>query len=254
EDLALLLSERFVSVTGLYVDLAYRYGALELRPGVRADLWAQVGASPYLPGARTRVSAFGVDPRLLLREQVGEHIALRQSLGVYHQAPDPPIPIPGVETIGLEDGLQRNAQGSFGWEWTIVDRLVLTQDAYVGRLANMQDYELSEGLSGSTNVEWDDYLVRVTGWAWGLETMLRLIRDGKAYGWLAYTLSWSIRDYPLGGYAPATWDQRHILNAVVGWNINRKWRLGGRFHVNSGRPYTSRRTKQDGSLETLIEA
>ncbi|HLT36388.1 MAG TPA: TonB-dependent receptor [Enhygromyxa sp.] len=254
EDLALLLSERFVSVTGLYVDLAYRYGALELRPGVRADLWAQVGASPYLPGARTRVSAFGVDPRLLLREQVGEHIALRQSLGVYHQAPDPPIPIPGVETIGLEDGLQRNAQGSFGWEWTIVDRLVLTQDAYVGRLANMQDYELSEGLSGSTNVEWDDYLVRVTGWAWGLETMLRLIPDGKAYGWLAYTLSWSIRDYPLGGYAPATWDQRHILNAVVGWNINRKWRLGGRFHVNSGRPYTSRRTKQDGSLETLIEA
>ncbi|HVI01363.1 MAG TPA: TonB-dependent receptor [Enhygromyxa sp.] len=258
EDLALLLSERFVSVTGLYVDLAYRRGALEIRPGVRADLWAQVGVSPYLPAARTRVSAFGVDPRLLLREQVGEHIALRQSVGVYHQAPDPPIPIPGVETIGLEDGLQRNTQGSFGWEWTIAERVVLTQDAYVGRLANMQDYELSEGLDdsgeASTADEFDDYLIRVTGWAWGLETMLRLIPDGKAYGWLAYTLSWSIRDYPLGGYAPATWDQRHILNAVVGWNINRKWRLGGRMHVNSGRPYTSRRVDAQGNLESLIDA
>jgi hypothetical protein len=254
EDLALLLSERFVSVTGVYVDLAIRRGAFELRPGVRADLWAQVGVSPYLPGARTSASAFGVDPRLLMRQQVAEHIALRQSIGIHHQAPDPPIPIPGVESIGLEDGLQRNTQGTFGWEWTIADRMVLTQDAYLGRLANMQDYELSEGLGGTTGDEFDDYLIRVTGWAWGLETMLKLIPDGKAYGWLAYTLSWSIRDYPLGGYAPATWDQRHILNAVVGWNINRKWRLGGRLHVNSGRPYTSRRLGEDGNLETLIEA
>ncbi|MFO7566520.1 MAG: TonB-dependent receptor [Enhygromyxa sp.] len=254
EDLALLLSERFVSVTGVYVDLAYRRGALELRPGVRADLWAQVGVSPHLPGARTRVSAVGVDPRLLMREQVGERIALRQSLGVYHQAPDPPIPIPGVESIGLEDGLQRNSQASFGWEWTIADRLVLTQDAYLGRLTNMQDYELSEGRDASMADEFDDYLIRVSGWAWGLETMLRLIPDGKVYGWLAYTLSWSIRDYPLGGYAPATWDQRHLLNAVLGWNINRKWRLGGRLHVNSGRPYTTRRLEQDGTRETLIKA
>src|SRR5690606_17210920 len=186
------------------------------------------------------------------REQVAEHIALRQSVGIHRQAPDPPIPIPGVESIGLEDGLQRNTQASFGWEWTIVDRLVLTQDAYLGRLSNMQDYELSQGLDdsgdASTADEIDDYLIRVTGWAWGLETMLRLIPDGKAYGWLAYTLSWSIRDYPLGGYAPATWDQRHILNAVVGWNINRKWRLGGRLHVNSGRPYTSRRVDEEGNL------
>lgn len=261
EDLALLLSERFVSVTGVYVDLAYRYGPLELRPGVRADVWAQVGTSPYLPSARTRVSAFGVDPRLLLREQVGQRIALRQSVGVYHQAPDPPIPIPGVESIGLENGLQRNLQASVGWEWTIADLVVLTQDAYVGRLSNMQDYELSQGLGDtgetSTADELDDYLIRVDGWAWGLETMLRLIPEGpaaKGFGWLAYTLSWSIRDYPLGGYAPATWDQRHILNAVLGWNINRKWRLGGRFHVNSGRPYTARRVDEDGNLETLIEA
>lgn len=258
ENLALLLAERFVSVTGLYVDLAYKQGGFEVRPGVRADLWAQTGSSPYLPGAQTRAAAFGIDPRLLLRERVAENIGLRQSVGVYHQPPDPPLPIPGVESIGLEDGLQRNVQASFGWEWTIADRLVLTQDAYLGRLTNMQDYELSEGLSNSgessTADELDDYVIRVSGWSWGLETMLRLIPDGRAYGWLAYTLAWSIRDYPLGGYAPATWDQRHILNAVLGWNINPKWRLGGRFHVNSGRPYTARRVDQDGTLETLIEA
>jgi hypothetical protein len=258
EDLALLLSERFVSVTGLYVDLAYKKNWFEIRPGVRADLWAQAGTSPYLPAAQTRASALGVDPRVLVREQVGERVALRQSLGVYHQPPDPPIPIPGVESIGLEDGLQRNAQASLGWEWTFAERVVLTQDAYVGRLTNMQDYELTQGLdssgAASTGDEFDDYLIRVSGWSWGLESMLRLIPDGKVFGWLAYTLSWSVRDYPLGGYAPASWDQRHLLNAVVGWNISRKWRIGGRLHVNSGRPYTSRRVDEDGNLERLIDA
>jgi len=258
ENLAFLLSERFVSVTGVYADLAYRRGPIEVRPGIRADLWAQTGISSYLPGARTRASALGVDPRLLLREQVSERVGLRQSVGVYHQPPDPPFPIPGVESIGLEDGLQRNAQASFGWEWTIAGRLILTQDGYAGRLTNMQDYELSEGLAnsgdGSTADELDDYIIRVSGWTWGLETMLRLIPEGKAYGWLAYTLSWSIRDYPLGGYAPATWDQRHILNAVLGWNVNRKWRVGGRLHVNSGRPYTARRADENGELESLLDA
>jgi hypothetical protein len=258
EDLALLLSERFVSVTGLYADLAYRKGAIEVRPGVRTDLWVQVGASPYLPTARAVAAAVGVDPRLLVREQIRESISLRQSLGVYHQAPDPPIPIPGVESIGLEDGLQRNVQGSFGWQWRFADRFELTQDAYLGRLSNMQDYELTQGLGDdgdpSRADELDDYVIRVSGWSWGLETMLRLVPDGKLYGWLAYTLSWSIRDYPLGGRAPATWDQRHILNAVLGWSINRKWRIGGRLHVNSGRPYTTRAQLADGTLEDLSVA
>jgi hypothetical protein len=258
EDLALLLSERFVSVTGVYVDLAYRKGPIEVRPGVRADLWAQAGPSPYVPTARAMSAAFGVDPRLLVREQIRESISLRQSLGVYHQAPDPPIPIPGIESIGLENGLQRNVQGSFGWQWRFGDRFELTQDAYLGRLSNMQDYELTQGLGeggdSSTADELDDYVIRVSGWSWGLESMLRLIPDGKLYGWLAYTLSWSIRDYPLGGFAPATWDQRHILNAVLGWTINRKWRIGGRVHVNSGRPYTTRAQLPDGTLEDLSVA
>jgi hypothetical protein len=258
EDLALLLSERFVSVTGLYLDLAYRKGPVEVRPGVRADLWVQSGVSPYLPTARAVSAAFGVDPRLLVREQVRESISLRQSIGVYHQAPDPPIPIPGIESIGLEEGLQRNVQGSFGWQWRFGDRFELTQDAYLGRLSNMQDYELTQGLGEgddpSSADEFDDYVIRVSGWSWGLESMLRLVPDGKLYGWLAYTLSWSIRDYPLGGRAPATWDQRHILNAVLGWNINRKWRIGGRLHVNSGRPYTTRARLPDGTLEDLSVA
>jgi hypothetical protein len=252
DQLALFLSERVLSVTGLYVDFAWQKGWFEARPGVRADLWVQAGPSPYLPQARAIQVAFGIDPRLLLRERVAERWTLRQSLGVYHQAPDPPIPIPGVEAIGLDQGLQRNIQGTFGWEWRIADIASLTQDVYLGRLSNLQDYELSDFSEGL--VEIDDYLIRVSGWSYGLETMLRLQPGQRAWGWLAYTLSRSTRNYPIGGSAPSAWDQRHILNLVLGWNISRKWRLGGRLHFNTGRPYTTQRRLDDGTIESFADA
>ncbi len=252
EELALFLSERVLSVTGLYLDFAWRKGWFEARPGVRADLWVQTGPSPYLPQARALSAAVGIDPRIALRERVAERWTLRQSLGVYHQAPDPPLPIPGIEAIGLEQGLQRNLQATVGWEWRIADIASVTQDAYLGRLSNLQDYELSNFSDSSAEI--DDYLIRVSGWTYGLETMLRLQPGQRAWGWLAYTLARSTRNYPIGGAAPSAWDQRHILNLVLGWNVSRKWRIGGRLHVNTGRPYTTQRRLADGSLERFIDA
>jgi hypothetical protein len=66
--------------------------------------------------------------------------------------------------------------------------------------------------------------------------MLRLPDRGRVHGWLAYTLSWSLRDFD-GVFAPSDWDQRHILNLVGAVNLGRGYSVGGRFHFNSGRPY-----------------
>lgn len=257
EDLALFLAERTVSSTGLYADLRYSRGAVEVQPGVRVELWAQSGVSPYLPEARTRSSAVGLDPRLSVREAVSDRWTLRQTLAVHHQPPDPPLPIPGVEGVSLDAGLQRSVQASFGWTGRLGDRAELEQTLFGARLTNMQDYELGgdDGDPGGQSIsELEDFLIRVSGWSWGLESRLSLVPTGKLYGWIAYTLSWSIRDFPLGGTAFATWDQRHILNAVAGWTFNRKWRVGGRLHVNTGRPYTSRQALPEGGLENLTEA
>ena len=46
------------------------------------------------------------------------------------------------------------------------------------------------------------------------ELMLRLPEHARVSGWLAYTLSWSLRDFD-GLFAPSDWDQRHILNLVT---------------------------------------
>jgi hypothetical protein len=237
EDIGFFLSERFVSSTGLWADLRWQKGIVELRPGIRGDLYVQSGASPFLGGARSITRAVGVDPRLSIRERVAERWTLRQAVGIYHQPPDAPVPIPGIEAFGFDRGLQRNIQGSFGYEYAIGDVALLTQDAYLGRFDNLQDFELSETTQTGNN-EVEDYLIRVGGWAYGLETMVRLAATLRVYGWIAYTLSRSTRDFPVGGTVPGSWDQTHIVNLVLGYKLGTKWRIGGRVHINSGRPYT----------------
>lgn len=239
---SVLLSDRFVSATGLYAELLWRKGRVDIRPGIRGDLYVQLGPSPTLPQAKNITHAFGIDPRLLVRQRINTRWTLRQNIGLYHQPPSFPVPIPGIESFGFERGLQRNLQGSVGYEFTIADRFILTQDAYLGRLSNLQDYDLAaanNATSLSQLSEFDDLVIRARGLVYGLETMLRLAPRQRVYGWAAYTLSRSTRVFDQGGRAPSNWDQRHILNIVLGYRIGEKWNLGGRLHVNSGRPYTA---------------
>ncbi|MGB1015325.1 MAG: TonB-dependent receptor plug domain-containing protein, partial [Nannocystaceae bacterium] len=230
ESVSSILGNRFVSATGAYAELLWSRNRLEVRPGIRTDIYVQVGASSVLPTARSTTHAIGADPRLLLRERLTDRWTLRQNIGLYHQPPSLPIPLPGIESFGFERGLQRNFQGSVGYEFVIADTLRLTQDAYVGRLTNLQDYDLATAIEGQV-AEIEDLVIQTTGLSYGLETMLKLEPRLRAYGWAAYTLSRSQRNYSRGGTAASEWDQTHILNIVLGYKLSRKWNLGGRFHV-----------------------
>ena len=252
ESLAFLFNERVVAATGVWIDLRWQQGVVEVRPGIRLDHYAQWGPSPYVPSARSLTHALGVDPRLLVRERVGRRVTLRQAVGIYHQPPASPIPIPGIESFGFEYGLQRNIQGSFGYELDLLSsRLELVQEVYLGYLSNLQDYDQARATEGEFN-DLEELLQFVDGWTYGLETLVRLDPSLKAFGWLAYTLARSTRKYPVTGHAPSGWDQRHIVNLMLGYKIGHKWNLGGRVHFHTGRPWTS---PQSGQLlnEALLE-
>ena len=238
ESYSSVLGDRFVSASGAYAELIWRKGKAEIRPGVRADLYVQDGSSAVLPAARSVSHAVGVDPRVLFRERLSDRWTLRQNVGLYHQPPSFPVPLPGVESFGFDLGLQRNLQGSTGYEFQISDAFRLTQDVYVGWLSNLFDYELAAALEGGVS-EIEDLVIQTTGFAYGLETMLRLDPRMRVYGWAAYTLSRSVRNYTTGGTAPSNWDQTQIVNVVLGYKLGNRWNLGGRLHLNTGRPYTA---------------
>jgi hypothetical protein len=150
--------------------------------------------------------------------------------------PSLPVGVPGFESFGLRTyGLQRSRQASLGFESALEERLgidvnldttVFYQRLHVSDLRNSlipdpQTWDLLEPRDGES---------------YGLEVMIRRPMKHKLYGWLAYTLSRSLRVVD-GIVVPSDWDQRHILNLVVGYRLPRNYSASVRFHYNSGRPY-----------------
>jgi hypothetical protein len=80
-----------------------------------------------------------------------------------------------------------------------------------------------------------DFLVRRDARSYGLEVMIRRPPTERLHGWLSYTLSQNQRALGGGVIGPSDWDQRHVLNAVLGYRIG-AYTLGARGHVNTGRP------------------
>ncbi|MEB2312740.1 MAG: TonB-dependent receptor [Sorangiineae bacterium] len=74
-----------------------------------------------------------------------------------------------------------------------------------------------------------------SGYVVGLETLIKYKPDKRFFGWIAYTLSRSIRqtapDEPEFLYH---YDQTHNLTALGSYRLGRGWEFGARFRIVSG--------------------
>ena len=81
--------------------------------------------------------------------------------------------------------------------------------------------------------------------AYGLEVLARRSLGPRLWGWLGYTLSAAdtrILD-PVGERTdqraiPSSFDQRHNLVVLASYRLPRRFRIGGRFRLVSGSPFT----------------
>jgi hypothetical protein len=71
----------------------------------------------------------------------------------------------------------------------------------------------------------------------GLETWLQFSFSPWS-GWVSYTLSQGRSSENGGANTVSQYDQTHNLNLVASYDLNDDWRVGGRFRVVSGNPYT----------------
>jgi TonB family protein len=73
------------------------------------------------------------------------------------------------------------------------------------------------------------------GRAYGLETLLRYKPDDRFFGFVAYTLSRSVRrEAPGEPEHLIQFDQTHILTAIGSYRLGRGWEIGARFRLVSG--------------------
>ncbi len=228
-----------------------------IRPGVRADVWAD--------GETTKTA---VDPRLTVRYQLARRdladvppdsddsaIWLKGSAGVYHQPPRFVLPLPGLDLMPLEYGLLRSYQSSLGVEVPFADRFQLTAEGFFNYLdPTIFDLSINDAsvindanptlFPTTTVIDMDqqEFIDRLTrpqlGRSYGLEILLRRAAKTGLFGWVSYTLSRSER-LRAGDWVPYDFDRTHLVNVVAGLPLRRNWDVGLRLQYQSGKPSTT---------------
>jgi TonB family protein len=233
--------------SGAYLEAEWTPGGLTVVPGVRVD--------HYRYGIDEGHSETSVDLRLAVAFDITEEFTLKTSAGSYHGPPRVTLvsgpfvmgPVPGMLGAGLNYGLSRSIQLAAGVEVKFPWRLELAVQGYYNFLHTALDFSLM-----NTSLESDcdqvcvfepgpaddESLPTTDGRSYGVELMLRRKLGESFFGWITYSLTRSERNIEGVGTLPFAFDQTHVLNTVVSWEVGRHWTLGATFHYHSGRPYT----------------
>jgi len=200
-----------------------------LTPAFRLDLWETESASRG-----------SVDPRINFRWRVEQNEAaqlwLKGGVGIFHQPPRSPVPIPGLTELLLEEGLPAALQTTVGSELDLASGYFFDVQTYFNYMDPIfLDLETNGAVGENADAYADAYRRGLTGRSYGVEILLRRRQVGDLFGWISYTLSRSERLAP-DGWKAFDFDRTHMLQLVAGMRLPRDWELGARFQAVSGRP------------------
>jgi TonB family protein len=209
---------------GWYADLEWQpLERLRLVPGIRVDGAQDTGSIDVSPRVNVRYT-------LIQRGQLGPSDAretvLKGGFGKFSQPPafqesDEIFGTPGIESndsyhysVGVEQRLSQNVRLS-------VEGFYKDFQNSVSRGPN------AEG-TFTYNNQGDGRVV-------GLETLLKYDPDDRFFGWVAYTLSESVRqNCPTCPVYLFQYDQTHNFVILGSYRLGRGWEIGARFRLISG--------------------
>ena len=152
---------------------------------------------------------------------------IKSGVGLYHQ---PPAFQQVVEPFGNR-ALRSNraVHYALGAEQELTRQIDVSAEGFF----NQHD-SLVVGSAGA-NGTGTQYGNTGRGWVVGSELLLRYKPDERFFGWLAYTLSRSVRQTGPGEeLRPVNFDQTHILTMLGSYQLGHGWEIGGRFRLVSG--------------------
>ena len=253
-DVALQWYEGFTSAAAAPV-----WSHLDTLGGYLALPWTVVDDFILTLSARTDYYTNGTitqqsyDPRLtwrwrLHRGELGD-LWLKGGIGRYHQPPRWVVPLPGLDNLGLSEGLLGSYQSTVGAEVPIAPAISLDVQAYFNYMDRIifdlaVNYDplappQSSLPQSNTGATIPDLLGNLSGpsigRSYGIEFLLRHRDEGDTFGWISYTLSRSER---LDGdvWRLYDFDRTHSVQLVGGWRMPRNWQFGARAQYTTGRP------------------
>ncbi len=213
----LKVSQDYVA-PGFYTELELEPArGVRLVPGLRVDYTNVNESFDLSPRASARVDLTHEFPKT----------TLKGGLGLYHQ---PPQFQQIVEPIGNPElSSNRAVHYALGLEQEITKQVDGSVEGFVKQLDSQVVGTTAADASG---ISYDN---RGLGYVVGSEFLLRYKPDDRFFGWVAYTLSRSVRQNGPG--QPeflVNFDQTHILTMLGSYQLGHGWEIGARFRVVSG--------------------
>jgi len=196
------------------------YRRVKLVPGVRVDYAKDVERWDISPR---------VNGRYILIEGYPQ-TTLKGGVGVFQRPPEFQESIPPFGTEGLRSN--RSIHYALGVEQDLTRKIDVSVEGFYKKLDLLVARAPDESGTYTYNNLGSGYVV-------GSEMLLRYKPDEDFFGWIAYTLSRSMRrEAPGEELRFTTFDQTHVLTALGSYRLGRGWEFGARYRIVSGNPYT----------------
>jgi hypothetical protein len=199
-----------------------------LVPGLRVDYARDSGhtdVSPRFNGRYDLIGGKAEEDRPL--EERHLRTTVKGGVGLFAQPPQFQETNAVFGTPGLSSN--KSTHYTIGVEQELTRQIEVSLEGYYKDLTNL--VSRTQTLGGSNYA----YANRGSGSVIGLETLIKYKPDARFFGWLAYTLSRSVRrDNPDEAEHLFQYDQTHILTVLGSYRLGAGWEFGARFRLISG--------------------
>jgi outer membrane receptor for ferrienterochelin and colicin len=186
-----------------------------------------------------------LSPRISASYALSEKINFSSSYGIYYRLPSyTQLAFTNAAGRFINPGEYiRSTHVVSGFEYLPNSNFRVTVEGFYKRYA---DYpvSISEGISlANKGIEFgaignEPVVQNGKGRVYGLELFLQQKLTKRFFGVLSYTLYWSEFSGVNGLYAPASWDNRHLVSYTMGYKLPRDWEAGLKFRYQGAAPYT----------------
>ncbi len=200
-----------------------------------------------------------LSPRLAVSYGVTDKVYLNANVGRYYQlAPYTSLGFKNSagEYLNKEIDYLRSDQLTAGVEYRLGARTRITVEGfykwYAQGLMSVADSIPIASKGNDYGVYGAEALTSTgKGRAYGLEVMGRIASLSKLDLIASYTFVRSEYQLPNNGtWIPSSWDNRHLFTLTGGYDLPRNWRVGAKFRVIGGAPYTP----WDVDRSSMVEA